>query len=46
MQMECYNNKPWEGLPPHGGSGLKYLAAINLIMMRSGLPPHGGSGLK
>ena len=34
-----------ERLPPHGGSGLKWLIIILLNSNRS-LPPHGGSGLK
>ena len=33
------------GLPPHGGSGLKYLVRRKEIWS-FGLPPHGGSGLK
>ena len=33
------------GLPPHGGSGLKFNAPEYLVKGVS-LPPHGGSGLK
>ena len=32
-------------LPPHGGSGLKFICAI-LRRYANRLPPHGGSGLK
>ena len=32
-------------LPPHGGSGLKYVD-LGDCAVRIGLPPHGGSGLK
>ena len=34
------------GLPPCGGSGLKYRAFIKQIQKTLGLPPCGGSGLK
>ena len=34
------------GLPPHGGSGLKYLWFRQYERLRQRLPPHGGSGLK
>ena len=39
------NNKNYAGLPPHGGSGLKYSGGRKFHRRRR-LPPHGGSGLK
>ena len=34
------------GLPPYGGSGLKWRCVARTIRAVSGLPPYGGSGLK
>ena len=34
------------GLPPCGGSGLKYGNLYNRVRKLNGLPPCGGSGLK
>ena len=46
MRSNLGNIETGKGLPPHGGSGLKFLRLQAMRQFRPGLPPHGGSGLK